>query len=101
MEKRIVSENFLTPEVKDSAILFNEGQKDLPINNAMLEYLKKALSNAIDELSYDERIILSLYYCEELTMTEIGEVLGIVQSKVRQIYSNAVLNLRGKFQLLG
>jgi RNA polymerase sigma factor for flagellar operon FliA len=66
----------------------------------MLEKLRKALSNAIDELSYEERVILSLYYCEELTMNEIGEVLGIAQSKARQIYSNALLNLRGKFHLL-
>ena len=60
--------------------------------------LKEIISKAIDTLPEKERLIISLYYYEELTMKEIGEVLGITESRVSQIHSKAVFRLRNKLK---
>ncbi len=56
--------------------------------------LKQRLIDAIEELPEKERMVLTLYYYEELTMKEIGLTLGVVESRVSQIHSSAVLRLR-------
>jgi len=52
------------------------------------------MAEAIDELPEKERQVLALYYYEELTMKEIGVVLGVVESRVSQIHSSAIVHLR-------
>jgi len=56
--------------------------------------MKQRLTDAIEELPEKERMVLTLYYYEELTMKEIGLTLGVVESRVSQIHSAAVLRLR-------
>jgi RNA polymerase sigma factor for flagellar operon FliA len=56
--------------------------------------MKQRLTDAIDELPEKERMVLTLYYYEELTMKEIGLTLGVVESRVSQIHSSAVVRLR-------
>jgi RNA polymerase sigma factor for flagellar operon FliA len=56
--------------------------------------MKEILAKAIDELSPKERDVLSLYYFEELTMKEVGAVIGVVESRVSQIHSAAIVKLR-------
>ncbi len=56
--------------------------------------VREHLAKAIDKLSQRERQVVSLYYVEELTMKEIGAVLGITESRVSQLRSQAVLRLR-------
>ncbi len=56
--------------------------------------MKQRLADAIDELPEKERMVLTLYYYEELTMKEIGLTLGVVESRVSQIHSSAVVRLR-------
>jgi RNA polymerase sigma factor for flagellar operon FliA len=43
-----------------------------------------------------ERLVITLYYYEEMTMKEIGMVLGVVESRVSQIHSSAVVHLRAR-----
>ncbi len=57
--------------------------------------LKKSLAKAIDKLSEKERIVISLYYFEELTLREIGMVLHLTEARICQIHSKAVMRLRG------
>jgi RNA polymerase sigma factor for flagellar operon FliA len=57
----------------------------------MLEQLRRA----IESLKERDRLILSLYYHEELTLKEIGRVLGVSESRVCQVHSEALLKLRG------
>jgi RNA polymerase sigma factor for flagellar operon FliA len=54
------------------------------------------LAQAIDSLPEKERLVLSLYYYEEFTMKEIGELLGVNESRVSQLHSKATLRLRTK-----
>jgi len=59
------------------------------------EELKGYLVQAISLLSEQERLVVALYYYEELTLKEIGEVMQISESRVSQIHTKAVLKLRG------
>jgi RNA polymerase sigma factor for flagellar operon FliA len=65
-----------------------------PLFRCLQGELKQRLIDAIEELPEKERMVLTLYYYEELTMKEIGQTLGVVESRVSQIHSSAVLRLR-------
>ena len=58
--------------------------------------MKQILASAINRLGDREKIVLTLYYYEGLTLAEIGEVLGVTESRVCQIHTKAVLQLRSK-----
>jgi RNA polymerase sigma factor for flagellar operon FliA len=72
-----------------------------PHDAAERQNLLECMSKAIDELPEKERQIIALYYNEELTLKEIGAVLGISESRVCQIHSRAVFYLRQKMQIEG
>lgn len=56
---------------------------------------RQLLSEAVERLPERERQVVALYYIEELTMKEIGEVLGVTESRVSQLKSQAAARLRG------
>jgi len=70
--------------------------EDGPLFRALKGELRQRLADAIEDLPEKERLVLTLYYHEELTMKEIGLTLGVVESRVSQIHSSAVLKLRTK-----
>jgi RNA polymerase sigma factor FliA len=78
------------------ALLSREDQDPIELLN--LHDLKKALTEAIAELPEKERLVLSLYYFEELTMKEVGKVLNLTESRISQLHTQAVLRLRGKLK---
>ena len=55
------------------------------------------LARAIGQLGERQRMVLALYYQDELTLKEIGQVLGVTESRVCQIHAEAILALRGRF----
>ena len=57
---------------------------------------KKRMAELIDTLPKKEKMVLALYYYEELTMQEIGKVLNITESRVCQIHSQSLLKLKNK-----
>lgn len=65
-----------------------------PLFRCLQGEMRQRLVDAIEELPEKERLVLTLYYYEELTMKEIGLTLGVVESRVSQIHSAAVLRLR-------
>jgi RNA polymerase sigma factor FliA len=60
------------------------------------EEMKQILAAAINRLGEREKIVLTLYYYEGLTLAQIGEVLGVTESRVCQIHTKAVLQLRSR-----
>lgn len=68
--------------------------EDDPLFRCLKGEMKQRLADAIDELPEKERMVLTLYYYEELTMKEIGLTLGVVESRISQIHSSAVVRLR-------
>lgn len=58
------------------------------------------LGTAVDTLPKKERLVVSLYYFDELTMKEIGKVLGVNESRVSQLHTKAMLRLRTKLRMM-
>jgi RNA polymerase sigma factor FliA len=79
----------------DEELAYIPGSPDEdPLFRCLKGEMKQRLADAIDGLPEKERLVLTLYYYEELTMKEIGLTLGVVESRVSQIHSSAVLRLR-------
>lgn len=72
------------------------GSEPSPEQHIQHESLRKQLAGAISQLPERERLVLALYYDEELNLKEIGLVLGVSESRVSQIHSQAALRLRTK-----
>ena len=60
--------------------------------------LRERIASAIAALPEREKLVVALYYYENLTLREIGEVLGVTESRVSQLHTKAVLRLRSKLQ---
>ncbi|MCP4724336.1 MAG: FliA/WhiG family RNA polymerase sigma factor [bacterium] len=58
--------------------------------------LKDLIMKSIDDLPETERLVIALYYYEELTLKEIGQVLQLSESRISQIHTKTILSLRGK-----
>ena len=67
-----------------------------PVEVFEAEETKYLLSRAINTLPEREKIVVTLYYYEGLTLAEIGQVLGVTESRICQMHTKAVLQLRGK-----
>jgi len=74
-------------------------QGDGPMAVFEVEEMKHILAGAINRLGQREKMVLTLYYYEGLTLAEIGRVLGVTESRVCQIHTKAVLQLRGRMAL--
>ena len=83
---------------KEKLMSFLANNEDDALNLTKLKELKEGLSGAIKQLPEKERLVISLYYLDELTMKETGKVLGITESRVSQIHSQAILHLRSKLR---
>ena len=68
------------------------------INSIQREELVAILSELISQLPEREQLILSLYYNEELTMKEIGQILGYTESRVSQLHTQIILKLRSRMK---
>lgn len=60
--------------------------------------LRDTLADAIARLPEREKIVVALYYYDGLTLREIGEVLGVTESRVSQLHTKAILRLKGRLQ---
>ncbi|ASU78133.1 FliA/WhiG family RNA polymerase sigma factor [Actinopolyspora erythraea] len=67
-----------------------------PVNTLVDRDSRRQLAEAVERLSDRDRIVVTLYYFENLTLAEIGKVLGVTESRVCQLHTRAVLRLRGK-----
>ncbi len=72
------------------------GQQDGPADATEDERFRQALADAIDGLPERERLVLSLYYNDELNLKEIGQVLGVSESRVSQLHSQCAARLRSR-----
>jgi len=80
-------------------ILAKPGEKD-PFDLLSMQQMKNKLADAVAELEEREQLVLSLYYQEEMNLKEIGEILGVIESRVSQIRTKTILKLRAKLRLM-
>ncbi|MEH0666508.1 RNA polymerase sigma factor FliA [Vibrio scophthalmi] len=83
-----VSEDSISPE--------DQEEDNVPFKGVADEYFRTALVDSIKSLPEREALVLSLYYDEELNLKEIGEVIGVSESRVSQILSQSMQRLRTK-----
>jgi RNA polymerase sigma factor FliA len=73
---------------------------DRPEDDPLFRYLdgemRERLTKAINDLPERERLIMTLYYYEEVSMKEIGLIIGVVESRISQIHASVVLHLRAR-----
>ncbi|MBC9711669.1 RNA polymerase sigma factor WhiG [Streptomyces sp. TRM66268-LWL] len=74
---------------------------DNPVEVAEDRELRRLLARAINTLPEREKTVVTLYYYEGLTLAEIGNVLGVTESRVSQIHTKSVLQLRAKLASFG
>ncbi|MFY2508075.1 RNA polymerase sigma factor FliA [Vibrio pectenicida] len=86
-----VSEDAISHEDSD--------EENIPFQGVADEYFRTALIESIKSLPERETLVLSLYYDEELNLKEIGEVIGVSESRVSQILSQSMQRLRTKLSV--
>ena len=89
-----------TPDFFDGEftdVLQDETARD-PFLSLHFSELQEVLVHAIDALPDKEKLLVSLYYYEELTMKEIGEIMGYTESRISQLHTQAMLRLRSKLR---
>jgi RNA polymerase sigma factor for flagellar operon FliA len=96
LDKEITNSNEWLYAVLDESLRHNSG----PDPSQILEEkeLRHLIRETINLLPDKERTVLNLYYYEELTLKEIGDILGISESRVCQIHTKAVLRLKGRIR---
>ena len=70
--------------------------KHAPVEAYEVDEMKHLLADAINRMPDRERLVLTLYYYEGLTLAEIGGLLGVTESRVCQIHTKSILQLRGR-----
>jgi len=95
-------DNIVSEDEKEFSILDTIEDKSVPCPEDIMEKkeLQDTLAKAIDMLKEKDRLVLSLYYYEELTLKEIGEILGVSESRVSQLNNRAISNLRAAMKKL-
>jgi RNA polymerase sigma factor for flagellar operon FliA len=97
-----LEELWMTPDASGDRVSLLDTIEDenAPDPQAALDTseVKDLLSEAIQDLPERETLVVALYYFENLTLREIGEVLGVTESRVSQLHSKAVLRLRSKLK---
>jgi RNA polymerase sigma factor for flagellar operon FliA len=83
-EKEKLLSQFVSGEDQDALMLTRASE------------IRAALAKAIDTLSDRERTVISLYYVDDLTLKEIGEVMNLTESRISQIHSSVIMRLRKK-----
>ena len=76
----------------------NASSNDNPFIQLKVKNLKKTLRDNIKALPDKQRLVISLYYFEELNLKEIGRILNVTESRVSQIHTQAVKRLQGKLE---
>jgi RNA polymerase sigma factor for flagellar operon FliA len=98
MESRLFSfEELQKPEDEGIGEQFVANDPE-PAHQVEKNVFNQALAKAIEGLPERERLVLALYYDEQLNLKEIGEVLGVSESRVCQIHSQAAHRLRGRLR---
>jgi len=69
-----------------------------PVHAFEVDEMKHLLADAINRLTEREKIVVTLYYYEGLTLAEIGQVLGVTESRVCQMHTKAILQLRSRLR---
>ncbi len=86
---------------KGEYIIDDEKEINIPEKVFERKELKEILGDIIDNLPINQKTVISLYYYEELTYKEIGKIMELSESRISQIHSKAILNIKNKLYKIG
>ena len=89
-------EDFLEQNYEVGTDVPNTGGSERPEREAELSELRKILGDSIEKLPEKEKMVVSLYYYEELTLKEISAIMKVSESRISQLHTKAIMRLRGK-----
>ncbi len=97
-----LDEPIITPEGEAGTIseMIEDEEASNPAEEVEWGEAKRLVKKLIQNLTQQERLVIALYYYEELTLKEIGEILEISESRVSQIHSKIILTLKGMLRKL-
>ena len=89
-------EDFVQDEETETTLMsrLSDDKVKQPEDTVHEQYLKESLAKAIEQLTERERTVVSLYYYEELSLSEIAEVMSLTPSRISQLHSKAIWRLR-------
>ena len=90
--------NFTSSDKKSLLGLLEDYKTSNPYVQLNINTVKSIITEGIKALPENERLVLSLYYYEDLNLKEIGDVLSVTESRVSQLHSQAVIRLRVKLK---
>lgn len=88
--------SFSSTDKKSIMDILEGSRTNNPFNQLNVKAIKELVAQAIEELPERQRLVLSLYYYEDLNLKEIGQVLRVTESRVSQLHAQAVTRLRAK-----
>jgi RNA polymerase sigma factor for flagellar operon FliA len=91
---------FSNVDKKSILNLLEAAKVNNPFNQLNLKSVKDVVTKAIEDLPERQRLVLSLYYYEDLNLKEIGKVLRVTESRVSQLHAQAISRLRAKLTQL-
>ncbi|NMB98235.1 MAG: FliA/WhiG family RNA polymerase sigma factor [Clostridiaceae bacterium] len=89
-------DEFIEQNVRIEKEILSDSSKDSPEYSLELTELKDILGEAIDKLPEKEKLVISLYYFEELTLKEISLIMKVSESRISQLHSKAIMRLKDK-----
>jgi RNA polymerase sigma factor FliA len=95
LDIELLRENTGSQSETDEKVFVNDED---PFAALSTSEVRSLLARAIGDLPEKEKLAVSLYYYEELTMKEIGQILGYTESRISQMHSKAMLRLRSKLK---
>lgn len=90
--------SFSRSDKKAALGLGENGRSPTPFSEVNTMGLKRLIAEAIKDLPEKQRLVLSLYYYEDLNLKEIGKVLDVTESRVSQLHTQAVIRLKAKLK---
>lgn len=90
------AQTFSNTDKKSILNLLEGSRLNNPYNQLNIKTIKDIVAKAIEDLPERQRLVLSLYYFEDLNLKEIGQVLRVTESRVSQLHAQAVQRLRAK-----
>jgi len=98
MSTMISLEDYLEQNYETGFDITNDDDSRLPERRLEITEIRDILTESIDKLPEKERMVVTLYYFEELTLKEISAIMKVSESRISQLHTKAILRMRGKLE---
>lgn len=98
MSTMISLEDYLEQNYETGFDIINDDEDRIPEKRIELTEIKDILTESIDKLPEKERMVVTLYYFEELTLKEISAIMKVSESRISQLHTKAILRMRSRLE---